>query len=207
MESKLNSIEEALEDFKAGKIVIVVDDICRENEGDFVCAAEKVTPDTVNFMLSHGRGVLCAPLAPQVCERLRLPMMVEDNTSVLGTPFTVSVELLGHGCSTGVSTHDRAATLNALACADTRPEDLGRPGHIFALRARPGGVFERDGHTEAVVDMARLCGLSPAGVLIEIMNEDGTMARMPQLLEIARKHGLKIISIEDLIAYRKQKEG
>lgn len=207
IKQRFSKIEDALGDFKMGRIVIVADDADRENEGDFVCAAQAITPDTVNFMLSRGRGVLCAPLAPEVCDRLELPMMVRDNTSVLGTPFTVSVDLLGSGCTTGVSTHDRAATLRALAHPGTRPQDLGRPGHIFALRARAGGVFERNGHTEAVVDMARLCGLYPAGALIEILNPDGTMARMPQLLDIARQYGLKVISIEDLIAYREQVEG
>ena len=202
-----SKIEDALEDFKAGRIVIVADDADRENEGDFVCAAQSMTQDTVNFMLSRGRGVLCAPLAPEVCDRLALPMMVQENTSVLGTPFTVSVDLLGRGCTTGVSAHDRAATLRALADPANRPEDLGRPGHIFPLRARQGGVFERNGHTEAVVDMARLAGLYPSGALIEVMNPDGTMARVPQLAEVAREYGLKMISIEDLIAYRRKVEG
>ena len=204
---QISSIEDALDDFRAGRIVIVVDDADRENEGDFVCAAEKITPDTVNFMLSYGRGVLCAPLAAEVCDRLELPMMVQDNTSILGTPFTVSVDLLAPGCTTGVSTHDRAATLRALADPATRPDQLGRPGHIFALRARSGGVFERNGHTEAVVDMARLCGMQPVGVLIEIMNPDGTMARMPQLLEIAARFGLKVITIADLTDYRRRIQG
>ena len=199
----LSRIEDALEDFKAGKLLIVVDDQDRENEGDFVCAAEKITPETVNFMLHHGRGVLCAPMAPELCERLEMDMMVRENTSHLGTPFTVSVDLLGEGCTTGVSASDRAATIRALACPSTRAEQLGRPGHIFALKARPGGVLERNGHTEAVVDMARICGLQPAGALIEIMNHDGTMARLPQLLEIAREHSLRVISIESFVEYRK----
>ena len=198
---RLNSVEEVLEDFRNGKIVIVVDDEDRENEGDFIVAAEKVTPEIVNFMLKNGRGVLCAPLSEERCAQLELNMMEENNTSLLGTPFTVTVDLLGHDCSTGVSIHDRAATLNALADPATRPCDLGRPGHINPLRARQKGVLRRPGHTEAAVDLARMAGLQPAGALIEIMNEDGTMARMPQLLEIARKYDLKIISIADIIAY------
>lgn len=202
----ISRIEDALEDFRAGRIVIVADDEDRENEGDFVCAAETITSETVNFMLAQGRGVLCAPLAPELCERLELPMMVEQNTSILGTPFTVSVDLLAEDCFTGVSAHDRAATLRALACPDTTPDRLGRPGHIFALRARPGGVLERNGHTEAVVDMARLCGMQPAGALIEIMNPDGTMARMPELLAVAARYDLKVITIADLIAYRQDRE-
>ena len=203
---RLNSVEEVLEDFRNGKIVIVVDDEDRENEGDFIVAAEKVTPDIVNLMLKNGRGVLCAPLSEERCAQLELNMMEENNTSLLGTPFTVTVDLLGHDCSTGVSIHDRAATLNALADPATRPCDLGRPGHINPLRARQKGVLRRPGHTEAAVDLARMAGLQPAGALIEIMNEDGTMARMPQLLEIARKYDLKIISIADIIAYRLREE-
>ena len=203
---RLNSVEEVLEDFRNGKIVIVVDDEDRENEGDFIVAAEKVTPEIVNFMLKNGRGVLCAPLSEERCAQLELNMMEENNTSLLGTPFTVTVDLLGHDCSTGVSIHDRAATLNALADPATRPCDLGRPGHIYPLRARQKGVLRRPGHTEAAVDLARMAGLQPAGALIEIMNEDGTMARMPQLLEIARKYDLKIISIADIIAYRLREE-
>ena len=203
---RLNSVEEVLEDFRNGKIVIVVDDEDRENEGDFIVAAEKVTPEIVNFMLKNGRGVLCAPLSEERCAQLELNMMEENNTSLLGTPFTVTVDLLGHDCSTGVSIHDRAATLNALADPATRPCDLGRPGHINPLRARLKGVLRRPGHTEAAVDLARMAGLQPAGALIEIMNEDGTMARMPQLLEIARKYDLKIISIADIIAYRLREE-
>ncbi len=203
----LNSIEEALEDIAAGKVVIVVDDEDRENEGDFVVAAEKITPEIVNFMLHHGRGVLCAPLTEERCAELGLGMMEPvNNTSLLGTPFTVSVDLLGRGCTTGVSSSDRAATIRALADPGTRAEELGRPGHIFPLRARMKGVLRRPGHTEATVDLARLAGLQPAGALIEIMNEDGTMARMPQLVEIAAKHGLKIVSIADLIAYRLRDE-
>lgn len=203
---KLNSVEEVLEDFRNGKIVIVVDDEDRENEGDFIVAAEKVTPETVNFMLKNGRGVLCAPLSEERCAQLELNMMEQNNTSLLGTPFTVTVDLLGNDCTTGVSIHDRAATLNALADPATRPCDLGRPGHINPLRARQKGVLRRPGHTEAAVDLARMAGLQPAGALIEIMNEDGTMARMPQLLEIARKYDMKIISIADIIAYRLREE-
>jgi 3,4-dihydroxy 2-butanone 4-phosphate synthase/GTP cyclohydrolase II len=202
----LNSIEEALEDFRVGKVVIVVDDEDRENEGDFIVAAEKITPETVNFMLHHGRGVLCAPLTEDRCRELELEMMETNNTSLLGTPFTVSVDLLGGGCTTGVSSTERAATIRALADPATRPTDLGRPGHIFPLRARNKGVLRRPGHTEATIDLARLSGLQPAGSLIEIMNEDGSMARLPQLLEIAEKFDLKIISIADLIAYRLRNE-
>lgn len=202
----LNTIEEAIEDFRNGKVVIVVDDEDRENEGDFIVAAEKITPEIVNFMLKEGRGVLCAPLSEERCAQLELNMMEENNTSLLGTPFTVTVDLLGHDCTTGVSIHDRAATIRALADPATRPSDLGRPGHINPLRARQKGVLRRPGHTEAAVDLARLAGLQPAGALIEIMNEDGTMARLPQLLEVAAKFGLKIVSIADLIAYRLKQE-
>ena len=202
----LNSVEEVLEDFRNGKVVIVVDDEDRENEGDFIVAAEKITPEIVNFMLKEGRGVLCAPLSEERCAQLELNMMEENNTSLLGTPFTVTVDLLGHGCSTGVSIHDRAATIRALADPNTRPCDLGRPGHINQLRARQKGVLRRPGHTEAAVDLARMSGLQPAGALIEIMNEDGTMARLPQLLEVAKKFGLKIVSIADIIAYRLREE-
>lgn len=207
MTSKLlNSVEEAVEDFRNGKIVIVVDDEDRENEGDLIVAAEKITPEVVNFMLREGRGVLCAPLSEERCAQLELNMMEENNTSLLGTPFTVTVDLLGHGCTTGVSIHDRAATIRALADPATTPADLGRPGHINPLRARQKGVLRRPGHTEATIDLARMAGLQPAGALIEILNEDGTMARLPQLLEIAKKHNLKIISIADLIAYRLKEE-
>ncbi len=202
----LNTIEEAMEDFRNGKVVIVVDDEDRENEGDFIVAAEKITPEIVNFMLHEGRGVLCTPLSEERCAQLELNMMEENNTSLLGTPFTVTVDLLGHDCTTGVSIHDRAATIRALADPATRPSDLGRPGHINPLRARQKGVLRRPGHTEAAVDLARLAGLQPAGALIEIMNEDGTMARLPQLLEVAAKFGLKIVSIADLIAYRLRQE-
>lgn len=198
----MNTIEEAIEDFKAGKFVIVVDDEDRENEGDFIMAAEKITPEHVNFMLKNGRGVLCSPITEDRCKELNLDMQVHDNTSLLGTPFTVTVDLLGNGCTTGVSMHDRAMTINALADPNTKPHDLGRPGHINPLRARNGGVLVRAGHTEAAVDLARLAGLYPAGALIEIINDDGTMARMPQLVKVAEKFGLKIVTIKDLIAYR-----
>lgn len=206
MDIKLNTIEEALEDIKQGKFVIVVDDEDRENEGDFITAAEKITPEKVNFMLKNGRGVLCAPVTEKRCKELDLDMQVKDNTSLLGTPFTVTVDLLGHGCTTGVSMYDRAMTINALADDSTKASDLGRPGHINPLRARNGGVLERAGHTEAAVDLARLAGLKPCGALIEIINEDGTMARLPQLMEVAGNFGLKIITIKDLIAYRVEKE-
>lgn len=202
MEFKLNTIEEAIEDFKAGKFVIVVDDEDRENEGDFIMAAEKITPEHVNFMLKNGRGVLCAPITEDRCKELNLDMQVHDNTSLLGTPFTVTVDMLGKGCTTGVSMYDRATTIKALADPETKTSDLGRPGHINPLRARNGGVLVRAGHTEAAVDLARLAGLYPAGALIEIINEDGTMARMPQLQEVAKKFDLKIVTIKDLIAYR-----
>lgn len=202
----LDSVEDAVADIRDGKVVIVVDDEDRENEGDFVVAAEKITPEIVNFMLHHGRGVLCAPLSEDRCAELELGMMETNNTSFLGTPFTVSVDLLGNGCSTGVSSTDRAKTIRALANPATKPEDLGRPGHIFPLRARNKGVLRRPGHTEATIDLARMAGLQPAGALIEIMNEDGTMARLPQLLEIAAKFGLKIVSIADIIAYRLRDE-
>ena len=199
---KLNSVEEVIDDFRKGKIVIVVDDEDRENEGDFIVAAEKITPEIVNFMIKNGRGVLCAPLSESRCRELDLNMMEENNTSLLGTPFTVTVDLLGHGCTTGVSIHDRAATIRALADPATRPTDLGRPGHINPLRAREKGVLRRPGHTEAAVDLARMAGLQPCGALIEIMNEDGSMARLPQLVEIAKKFDLKILSIAKLIEYR-----
>lgn len=202
MEFKLNTIEEAIEDFKAGKFVIVVDDEDRENEGDFIMAAEKITPEHVNFMMKYGRGVLCAPITEDRCKELNLDMQVHDNTSLLGTPFTVTVDLLGNGCTTGVSMYDRAMTIKALADPNTQASDLGRPGHINPLRARNGGVLVRAGHTEAAVDLARLAGLQPAGALIEIINDDGTMARMPQLVEVAAKYDMKIVTIKDLIAYR-----
>ena len=202
MAFRLNTIEEALKDFRAGKFVIVVDDEDRENEGDFIIAAEKITPEHVNFMLKNGRGVLCSPVTEDRCKELNLDMQVHDNTSLLGTPFTVTVDLLGNGCTTGVSMHDRAMTIRALADPNTKPSDLGRPGHINPLRARNGGVLVRAGHTEAAIDLARLSGLYPAAALIEIINDDGTMARMPQLEVVAEKFGMKIITIKDLIAYR-----
>ena len=200
--STLNTIEEAIEDIKAGKVIIVVDDEDRENEGDFVVAAETITPEIVNFMATHGRGLICAPLPEDRCEELELELMVGNNTALHATPFTVSVDLNGHGCTTGISASDRAKTIKALIDPNTKPEDLGRPGHIFPLKARQRGVIRRAGHTEAVVDLTVLAGLKPGGALVEIMNEDGTMARMPQLMEIATKFNLKIISIEDLIKYR-----
>ena len=204
-EVKLNTIEEAVADFKEGKFLIVVDDEDRENEGDFIIAAEKVTPEAVNFMLTHGRGVLCAPITEERCAELELEMQVSANTSIYETPFTVTVDLLP-GCTTGVSMFDRAATIRALGDPQTKPTDLGRPGHLNPLRARSRGVLRRAGHTEATIDLARLAGLYPAGALIEIINEDGTMARLPQLFEVSKRFGIKIISIKDLIAYRIQKE-
>ena len=204
-EVQLSSIEAALDDFRQGKFVIVVDDEDRENEGDFITAAEMITPEKVNFMLRNGRGVLCAPITMSRAEELELDHQVEDNTSMLGTPFTVTVDLL-EGCTTGVSTHDRAATIKALADPNRKPEDFGRPGHINPLYAQDKGVLRRAGHTEAAVDLARLAGLKPAAALIEILNEDGTMARMPQLKEVAKEHNLKIISIRDLIAFRLKQE-
>lgn len=202
----LDSIESAIEDIKNGKMVIVVDDEDRENEGDFITAAQNVTPEIINFMSTHGRGLICAPLSEERCDELNLQAMVSDNTSLHATPFTVSIDLLGNGCTTGISAHDRAKTVQALVDPNTKPEDLGRPGHIFPLRAKKGGVLRRAGHTEATIDLARLAGFPPAGVLVEIMNEDGTMARLPQLREIAIKFNLKLISIKDLIAYRLSKE-
>ena len=201
----LSHIEEALEDFRQGKFVIVVDDEDRENEGDFITPAEMITPEKVNFMLSHGRGVLCAPITNQRARELELDHQVQENTSMLGTPFTVTIDLL-EGCTTGVSAHDRAATIRALADPSRKPSDFGRPGHINPLYAQDKGVLRRAGHTEAAIDLARLAGLQPAAALIEILNEDGTMARMPQLRQVAREHGLKIISIRDLIAYRLKQE-
>ena len=202
MEIKLNTIEEAIEDIKAGKIIIVVDDEDRENEGDFITAARNVTPEVINFMSKYGRGLICAPLIEDLCNDLKLDLMVQNNTVLHQTPFTVSVDLIGQGCTTGISTHDRAKTVQALINPDTKPEDLGRPGHIFPLKARREGVLRRTGHTEATIDIARLAGFEPAGVLVEIMNDDGTMARLPELMVIAEQHQLKIISIKDLIAYR-----
>ena len=202
----LDSIESAIEDIKNGKLVIVVDDEDRENEGDFITAAQNVTPEIINFMSTHGRGLICAPLSNDLCEALNLPAMVTDNTSLHATPFTVSIDLLGNGCTTGISASDRAKTVQALVNPATKAEDLGRPGHIFPLRARKGGVLRRAGHTEATVDLAKLAGFDAAGVLVEIMNEDGTMARLPELKEIAERFNLKIVSIKDLIAYKLSKE-
>ena len=205
-EFKLNTIEEAIEDFREGKFVIVVDDEDRENEGDFIIAAEKITPEKVNFMLKNGRGVLCAPITEERCQELELDMQVANNTSLLGTPFTITVDKLGGGCTTGVSMFDRAETIRALADPKTKPSDLGRPGHINPLRARSRGVLRRAGHTEAAVDLARLAGLYPAGALIEIINDDGTMARLPELMKVSQKFDIKIICIKDLIAYRLRTE-
>lgn len=198
----LDSIESAIDDIKRGKLIIVVDDEDRENEGDFLTAARNATPELINFMSKYGRGLICTPLVEERCDALQLDLMVNNNTALHETAFTVSIDLLGHGCTTGISTHDRAKTILALIDPATRPEDLGRPGHIFPLRAKKGGVLRRAGHTEATIDLARLAGFEPAGVLVEIMNEDGTMARLPELLEIAKKFDLRIISIKDLIEYR-----
>ena len=200
--SALDTIESAIADIKAGKVIIVVDDENRENEGDFLAAAEAVTPDMINFMATHGRGLICAPLTESRCETLSLHRMVQNNTDPLETAFTVSVDLKGHGVTTGISAADRSKTIKALTDKNTQPNDLSKPGHIFPLVAKEGGVLRRTGHTEAAIDFARLAGFSPAGVIVEIMNEDGTMARLPQLLEVAKKFDLKIVSIEDLVAYR-----
>jgi len=202
MEIVLNTIEEAIEDIKKGKVIIVVDDEDRENEGDFIAAAEMVTPEMINFMATYGRGLICAPLTERRCEELELNLMVTNNTVLHETQFTVSVDLIGQGCTTGISVHDRSKTIKALVDKDTKPADLGRPGHIFPLRAKKGGVLRRTGHTEAAIDLARLAGLEPAGILVEILNEDGTMARLPQLVGVAKKFDLKLISIEQLIEYR-----
>ena len=202
----LNTIEEAIEDIKTGKVVIVVDDEDRENEGDFLAAAELVTPEMINFMATHGRGLICAPLVEDRCDELDLQLMVGKNTAEYETPFTVSVDLIGHGCTTGISASDRSKTIKALVDPNTKAKDLGKPGHIFPLKARRGGVLRRAGHTEAAIDLARLAGLYPAGVIVEIMNEDGSMARLPELKKIANVHNLKIISIKDLIAYRIKNE-
>ena len=199
---KLHTIQEAIEDIKNGKVIIVVDDEDRENEGDFVAAAEMVTPEMINFMATHGRGLICAPLTEDRCNSLRLDMMVNANTDPMETAFTVSVDLKGEGVSTGISASDRAKTVLSLINPDTKPYDLSRPGHIFPLKAKEGGVLRRTGHTEAAIDFARLAGFKPAGVIVEIMNEDGTMARLPQLMEVAKKFDLKLVSIEDLVAYR-----
>lgn len=202
----LDSIDSAIEDIKKGKLVIVVDDEDRENEGDFITAASNATPELINFMTKVGRGLICAPISETIADKLLLPLMVTNNTALHETPFTISVDLLGHGCTTGISAHDRAKTIQALADEESKPEDFGRPGHIFPLRARDGGVLRRAGHTEATIDLVKYADLPPAGILVEIMNEDGTMARLPELIEIAKNYGLKIISIKDLIEYRVAKE-
>ncbi|MDH5400264.1 MAG: bifunctional 3,4-dihydroxy-2-butanone-4-phosphate synthase/GTP cyclohydrolase II [Cyclobacteriaceae bacterium] len=202
----LNTIPEAIEDIKNGKVIIVVDDEDRENEGDFICAAECITPEIVNFMATHGRGLICVPLIEDRCEELGLDLMVGKNTSFHETPFTVSVDLIGHGCTTGISAHDRFKTIKALVDPEAKPEELGKPGHIFPLRAKKGGVLRRAGHTEAAVDFARMADFRPAGVLVEIMNEDGSMARLPDLKKVAEKFDLKLVSIKDLIEYRVEKE-
>ena len=198
----LDKIEEAIEDIKHGKLIIVVDDEDRENEGDFITSAKNVTPEIINFMSRYGRGLICMPISEKRANELKLGLMVTDNTALHATPFTVSVDLLGQGCTTGISAHDRAKTVQAILNPETKPEDLGRPGHIFPLRAKNGGVLRRTGHTEATIDLAKLAGHGDAGVLVEIMNEDGSMARLPQLREIADRHQLKLVSIKDLIAYR-----
>lgn len=203
---KLDSIEEAIEEIRNGNVIIVVDDEDRENEGDFICAAEKISPELVNFMVKEGRGLMCAPLTLERCNELGLDPMVGKNTAEHQTAFTVSVDLLGNGCTTGISASDRSKTIQALVNPETKPEDLGRPGHIFPLIAAEGGVLRRTGHTEAAIDFSKLAGLKPAGVLIEILNEDGTMARLPECREIANKFNLKLVSIKDLIAYRLEKE-
>lgn len=202
----LDSIESAIEDIKKGKLIIVVDDEDRENEGDFITAAENASPEVINFMSTHGRGLICTPITEERCQELNLQPMVVDNTSLHETAFTVSIDLLGQGCTTGISAHDRSKTVRALVDPNTKPEDLGRPGHIFPLKAKKGGVLRRSGHTEATIDMSRLAGFAPAGVLVEIMNEDGSMARLPELKEIAKKFDLKLISIKDLIEYRLRQE-
>ncbi|WP_410529885.1 3,4-dihydroxy-2-butanone-4-phosphate synthase [Tamlana sp. I1] len=201
---ELNTIHSAIEDIRNGKVIIVVDDANRENEGDFLAAADKITPEIINFMATQGRGLICAPLTENRCKELDLTMMVSNNTDHMETAFTVSVDLKGKGVTTGISAADRALTVKALVNDDTKPFDLARPGHIFPLVAKEGGVLRRTGHTEAAIDFARLAGLKPAGVIVEIMNEDGTMARLPQLMEVAKKHDIKIVSIEDLVAYRMQ---
>jgi len=206
MELKLNTIEEAVEAIKNGRVIIVVDDENRENEGDFLTAARNATPDVINFMATHGRGLICAPISSDRCDKLGLELMVKNNSAAYETPFTISIDLVGHGCTTGISASDRSKTVLAMIDPKTRPEELGKPGHIFPLRARNGGVLRRAGHTEAAVDLSRLAGYEEAGVIVEILNEDGTMARLPQLIEIANKFDLKIISIEDLIKYRMRNE-
>ena len=206
MDIKLNTIEEAIEEIQQGRVIIVVDDEERENEGDFLTAARNVTPEIINFMATHGRGLICAPLVEDRCDELGLDLMVRSNSATYETPFTVSVDLNGHGCTTGISASDRSKTIQALINPDTHPDELGKPGHIFPLRAKKGGVLRRAGHTEAAIDLSRLAGFEPAGVIVEILNEDGTMARLPQLMEIAQKFDLKIVSIEDLIEYRIKNE-
>lgn len=206
MTFQLNTIEEAIEEIQNGKVIIVVDDEDRENEGDFLTAARNATPEIINFMATHGRGLICAPISEERCDNLGLEMMVRNNSAAYETPFTVSIDLIGHGCTTGISASDRAKTILAMIDPETRPEELGKPGHIFPLRARKGGVLRRAGHTEAAVDLSRMAGYEEAGIIVEILNEDGTMARLPQLIEIAKKFDLKIISIEDLIKYRIKNE-
>lgn len=203
---QLNTIEEALADIRAGKVIIVVDDEDRENEGDFICAAETITPDIINFMATHGRGLICTPIEEKRADDLGLDLMVNSNTALHETAFTVSIDLIGHGCSTGISAYDRATGNRWITNPAAKPSDFARPGHIFPLRAKTGGVLRRTGHTEAAVDLARMAGLYPAGVLVEILNPDGSMARLPQLLEVAKQHDLKIISIDDLVAYRMRTE-
>jgi len=199
---QLDNIHDAIDDIRQGKVIIVVDDEDRENEGDFLAAAEKITPEMVNFMATHGRGLICAPLTEKRCEELKLNMMTSNSSDPMETAFTISVDLNGQGVTTGISASDRALTIQALTKEDTKPHDLNRPGHIFPLKAKEGGVLRRTGHTEAAIDFARLAGLKPAGVIVEIMNDDGSMARLPQLIEVAKKFDLKIVSIEDLVAYR-----
>jgi 3,4-dihydroxy 2-butanone 4-phosphate synthase/GTP cyclohydrolase II len=205
-EKVLNKIEDAIADIKAGKVVIVVDDEDRENEGDFITAARNITPEVINFMATHGRGLICAPIVEDLVDQLGLEMMVSNNSSVHETPFTVSIDLKGHGCTTGISAHDRAKTIQALIDPSIKPEEFGKPGHIFPLKAKKEGVLRRTGHTEATIDLARMAGFEPVGALVEIMNEDGTMARLPELLQIAKRFDLKIISIKDLIEYRLRTE-
>ncbi|WP_421800117.1 3,4-dihydroxy-2-butanone-4-phosphate synthase [Haliscomenobacter sp.] len=203
---QLHTVEEAIEAIRKGEVIIVVDDEDRENEGDFICAAETVTPEIINFMATHGRGLICTPLDERRADELDLPMMVSSNTALHETAFTVSIDLIGHGCTTGISAYDRATGIRALVDPNTKAKDYARPGHIFPLRAKQGGVLRRTGHTEAAIDLARMAGLYPAGVLVEVLNEDGTMARLPDLYKIAQRFGLKIISIDDLVAYRMQTE-
>jgi 3,4-dihydroxy 2-butanone 4-phosphate synthase/GTP cyclohydrolase II len=202
MQIELNTIEEAIEEIKNGRVVIVVDDENRENEGDFLTAARNITPEIINFMVTHGRGLVCAPLVEDHCDELGLELMVQSNSAAYETPFTVSVDLIGHGCTTGISASDRAKTIKALIDPNIRTEELGKPGHIFPLRAKKGGVLRRAGHTEAAIDLAKMAGFEPAGVIVEILNEDGTMARLPELVKIAKRFDLKLVSIEDLIKYR-----